>query len=149
MLETLSREDALLVLEDHQSRSTHAGKVDDPEAQSLGYNPVCGDRYDVFIRMTGSRIEAVRYHGFGCVISRASASMMARTLEEMTSDDAITAIDGFRRAMRENGAMPDEIDPDVGALLGVREHPSRLKCVLLPWHTAAAALRGEAQATTE
>ena len=148
-MEVLSRDDALAVLEDHQSRTHHTGQMDAPDAHALGYNPVCGDRYDVYIRMKDSRIEAVQYHGFGCVISKASASMMARTLSGIDTGSAERVIKAFRAAMLEGNDLPDTIDPDASALMGVRNHPSRLKCVLLPWHTATAALRGESEATTE
>ncbi len=149
VMATLSREDALAVLDDHQSRTHHTGQMESPDARSLGYNPICGDRYEVFIKVQESQIEAVRFHGFGCVISKASASMMAQTIEGMELQSAKTAIEEFRAAMLNGSRFPEGIEPDVYALVGVREHPSRLMCVLLPWQTAAAALRGESQTTTE
>jgi nitrogen fixation NifU-like protein len=39
---------------------------------------------------------------------------------------------------------------DLGVLAGVREHPVRIKCATLPWHTMYAALKGaEKPVTTE
>lgn len=146
---SLSRDDALAILEDHNGRTARFGKMEDPDAAATGYNPVCGDRYRVFLRMDGERIVTVRFHGFGCVLSRASASMMARTLEEATREEARMRIEGVRSALLEGSPLPAGIDPDALALSGVRAHSSRLKCVLLPWQAALAALAGKELVTTE
>ena len=144
----MPREEAMAILEDHNTRGTHAGKMLLPDAQALGYNPVCGDRYEIFLRRESGRIREVKFHGFGCVISRASASMMAETIEGLTDSDARRCIHSLHAAVVEGTDLHGLTD-DVRALLGVREHPSRLKCVLLPWQAASAALRGEAVASTE
>ncbi len=144
----LSRDEAMDILEDHSKREDHFARNPEADLQARGYNPVCGDRYDVFLVMEGDRIEEVRFHGFGCVISRASASIMAMTLEGRSRSHAFERIESLRRAVLE-GEPPDGLPFDVQALLGVREHPSRIKCVLLPWQAAAAALNGETAATTE
>jgi nitrogen fixation NifU-like protein len=50
--------------------------------------------------------------------------------------------------------MVTEEGADTGALgklaifAGVREFPSRIKCATLPWHTAHAALVGQAEPVT-
>ncbi len=144
----LPREEAMAILEDHNARASHTGKMMLPDAQAVGYNPVCGDRYEVFLRREAGRIKEVRFHGFGCVISRASASMMAEIIEGLTEKDARRCIHSLHAAVVEGAELHGMTD-EVRALLGVREHPSRVKCVLLPWQAASAALRGESTASTE
>lgn len=145
----LSREDALAILQDHNGRTRQFEKMEGPDVAATGYNPVCGDRYRVFMRLNGARITDVRFHGFGCVLSRASASMMARSLEASGRNEAMEMIDGLRHAVLDGLPLPAGIDPDAHVLCGVRNHPSRIKCVLLPWHAASAALADRGVATTE
>ena len=144
----LTRDEAMAVLEDHNRRTTHFGEVLDADVHAQGYNPSCGDRYDVFLDLSGSRVERVRFHGFGCVISRASASIMSLALEGCTDDEALGRIGQLRAAVMEGDDLKD-LPFDAHALMGVREHPSRIKCVLLPWQAAKAALTGERHASTE
>ena len=148
-MDVLTRDETIAVLEDHASRQQHTGKMDQPNARALGYNPACGDRYEVFIRLIDGRLNEVRYHGFGCVISKASASMMARSLEGHSEENALALIDGVRAAVMEGAELPGGVDNDISVLMGAREHPSRIKCVLLPWQSAFAALSGTETATTE
>lgn len=145
----LSREDALAILEDHNARTAHFGEMEDADIAATGYNPVCGDRYRVFMRIDGERIRSVRFHGFGCVLSRASASMMARTLEGEERQEAEGRIAGVRHALLGDAPLPTVVDPDIQALAGVQSHSTRLKCVLLPWQAASAALAGKQLVTTE
>jgi len=144
----LTRDEAMAILEDHNRRSTHVGECVDGDAHARGYNPSCGDRYDVFMRFADDVVKRVRFHGFGCVISRASASIMAVALEDCTVDHALERIDGMRAAVLEGSGIGD-LPFDAHALLGVRDHPSRIKCVLLPWRAAEAALKGEGRVSTE
>ena len=144
----LTREEAMAILEDHNRRETHFGEPEGAGTHALGYNPSCGDRYDVFLSLEEGRIEQVRFHGFGCVISRASASMMAEALDGNVREEALRRIDQLRAAVLGSRPITD-LPFDTHALLGVRDHPSRVKCVLLPWQAAAAALKGKAGVSTE
>jgi|GEM_PF-4878939 len=71
-------EDYRAIIEDHDGRPHHFGKMDRPDRSATGYNPVCGDRYAVFICMDEDSIEEVRFEGFGCALSKASSSMRRR-----------------------------------------------------------------------
>src|SRR5271156_5128241 len=39
-----------------------------------GYNPLCGDRFTVYLTLDGEKIQDVSFEGSGCAISKASAS---------------------------------------------------------------------------
>ena len=43
-----------------------------------GYNPLCGDRFTVYVEMDGDSIRDIGFQGAGCAISKASASMMTQ-----------------------------------------------------------------------
>ncbi len=144
---SLSREDAMAVLSDHNERMEHFGQMDLSDGDAVGYNPICGDRYHVFVRVAARSIEKIQFHGYGCVLSRASASMMAGSLASVKLAAAIELVDQTTAAIVNGTAPPNQVDGDLIALMHVHEHPSRLKCVLLPWQAASRAIRNASMDT--
>lgn len=133
--------DLQAILEDHNGRSGHFGVMEAPDCHALGYNPVCGDRYDVYVRMDDSGIVSdVMFHGFGCVISRASASIMAESLPGQTREAACRHINAVVAVLEGHPDSRQTMHPDLVALTGVRKYPLRMKCVLLAWNAARTAL---------
>lgn len=139
----LDENDLEAILEDHNGRMARFGVMDAPDRHALGYNPVCGDRYDVFVRLSddAGTIESVHFHGFGCVISRASASIMAESLIGLSPDSAADHIETVVQVLEGSLEDLDGLHADLIALVGVRRYPMRMKCVLLAWNAARAALR--------
>lgn len=139
----LDEHDLQAILEDHNGRMARFGVMEDPDGHALGYNPVCGDRYDVFVRLSADAgtIESVHFHGFGCVISRASASIMSESLAGMSPATAADRIGRVIRVLEGRLNSRDGMHADLVALVGVRKYPMRMKCVLLAWNAAREALR--------
>ena len=52
-----------------------------PTASAEGFNPLCGDRLTLYVRLDGDRISDVSLRGQGCAISVASASLMTESRE--------------------------------------------------------------------
>src|SRR4029078_2577538 len=57
-----------------------------------GHNPLCGDRFTVFVRVTRNAVDDVSFQGSGCAIATASASLMTERLHRCT----VSAADGIR-----------------------------------------------------
>lgn len=136
-------QDAIL----RHSRHPHNEGILDPRThEAEGLNPLCGDRIVVHVRRAEERIEAVRFTGAGCAISRASASIMTEAVQGLDG----TALDAKIRQVLEMLAGKDDLatDPsasgDLAALLGVRRFPARIKCAALAWRTLVAAVNGSA-----
>jgi len=114
-----------------------------------GFNPLCGDRFTVYITMDGDAIRDISFQGSGCAISKASASMMTQVVKGKSAADAEKLFDSFHRlctGQHTNG------DADLGKLTvfsGVSGYPARVKCATLAWHTLQAALEGRQETTTE
>lgn len=112
------------------------------EAQSHQVNPTCGDEITLGVRLEGDRIEEIRWHGNGCTISQASASLLAGIVGGMTTHDAHSLLDEFRVVMRSRGQR--ELDEsrfgDAVALNGVSRYVGRVKCAMLAWTTLEQAL---------
>jgi nitrogen fixation protein NifU and related proteins len=137
------------VILDHNRRPRNFGVLENATHHAEGYNPLCGDRLKLFLKLDGDVITDVRFEGSGCAISKASASLMTDSLK---GRDVATARSLFDRFHRMVTTPPDREVDDLGklsALAGVREFPVRVKCASLAWHTLKAALDRAEKTTTE
>jgi nitrogen fixation NifU-like protein len=137
------------VILDHNRRPRNFRVLDEPTHHAEGYNPLCGDRLNLFLRLDGPMIADIGFQGSGCAISKASASLMTDSLKGRPVDEARALFDRFHRMVT---TPPDVEVEDMGklsALAGVREFPVRIKCASLAWHTLKAALDRAVTATTE
>ena len=137
------------VILDHNRRPRNFRTLGDASHRAEGYNPLCGDRLTLYLKIDGGIIRDAAFEGSGCAISKASASLMTDALKGRTTADAEALFQRFHRMVT---TPPGEDVEDLGklsALAGVREFPVRVKCASLAWHTLKAAMDREAQATTE
>jgi len=139
------------VILDHNRRPRNWGAVEAPDRQADGYNPLCGDKLRLTLRMDADRIAEVKFECAGCAISKASASMMTDLVKGKTIAEAEDLVDKLQTMVTAPVDAPEE-DAALGKLAvlsGVREFPARVKCATLAWHTLRAALEGEGIASTE
>jgi nitrogen fixation NifU-like protein len=131
------------VILDHNRRPRNFRAIDDATRRQEGYNPLCGDRLTLYVKLDGNRIGDVAFQGSGCAISKASASLMTEALKGKTMDEARALFERFHDMVT---SSPDSEIPDLGklaVLAGVREFPTRVKCASLAWHTLNAAVAGD------
>jgi nitrogen fixation protein NifU and related proteins len=130
---------------DHYKRPRNFGELPGADRKAEGYNPLCGDRETVYLKLDGDVLKEVRFRGTGCAISTASASLMTDSVRGKTRDEAEALFEKFHELI--TGEPSGRTDgPPLGKLevfSGVREYPVRIKCATLPWHTLKAALNGE------
>ena len=137
------------VILDHNRRPHNFRVIDGATAKQEGYNPLCGDRLTLYLKVEGDTIADVSFEGAGCAISKASASMMTDALKGRTVTEAGALFDRFHRMVT---TPPDQAVEDMGklsSLAGVREFPVRVKCASLAWHTLKAAMKGAPLTSTE
>ena len=137
------------VILDHNKRPRNFHALDEPSHTAEGYNPLCGDRLHLYVKVEGDVITDVGFEGSGCAISKASASLMTDAIKGRTVEEARQLFERFHRMVT---TPPDVAVEDMGklsALAGVREFPVRVKCASLAWHTLKAALEREAIASSE
>jgi nitrogen fixation NifU-like protein len=140
------------VILDHNKTPRNFREIAGADHSAEGFNPLCGDKLTLYLKLEDGVIRDIGFQGSGCAISKASASMMTAELKGKTAQEAE---DLFARFHKMVTAETDEgIDPlELGKLAvfqGVREFPMRVKCASLAWHTLRAALSGtEKTVTTE
>ena len=144
------------VILDHSRSPRNFGRPKQPTCQAEGYNPMCGDALRVFLVVDDRDvIEDAAFEGKGCAISVASASLMTEILKGKTVAQAERLFDAFHRLCTSADPDPDVPDGEADPLerlqvfSGVRAFPIRVKCATLAWHAMKAALKGEAEASSE
>lgn len=117
-----------------------------------GYNPLCGDRFTIYLKLDGERVMDVAFQGKGCAVSTASASIMTQMLRGKTRAEAEQIFGLFHDLLMgklDVDRQGDALDKLI-AFKDVPKYPVRVKCATLPWHTFKAALEGkDAPVSTE
>ena len=123
---------------EHYKNPRHYQLLDGPDLRSEGFNPFCGDRVILTVRLDSSgRISGVGFTGQGCAISQASASMMTEVLMGQTLEEARATVGRVKAMLQGKKLSGEEKDAlkDLVILEGVKRFPVRIKCALLAWST--------------
>lgn len=102
---------------DHYRFSAYRGKLIKPDFSSGQFNPTCGDQVSFEGKISDGIIIEVAFEGSGCVISQATASMVAELVKGKSIDYAL--------------ALNSQ---DILVLICMDLGPTRLKCALLSLH---------------
>ncbi len=135
------------IILDHHKNPRNYGVIAAPTHRAEGYNPLCGDKVELFLCVNNERIESIQFEAACCAICKASASMMTELLEGKTiSESAILLqrvderLDSSVPEKEVTSIYSDSSPCDLDALLGVRAFKSRIRCAELPWRTYESAL---------
>ena len=140
------------VILDHSKRPRNLHGMPEANRKADGYNPLCGDRATVYLKVEGDMVSDVSFEGSGCSISTASASMMTDALKGKTVAEAKALFERFHELVTADPSKAAAASAELGKLAvfaGVHEFPVRVKCASLAWHTMKAALEGGDKASTE
>lgn len=106
---------------DHFRRPRNYGALTDPDISYESFNPLCGDRIRIELKIENKSVKDVRFKGDGCAISIAAASLLTEIL--LNTD-------------------PDKISDDqLIAALESDIKPARIQCALLPLEALRAGLK--------
>ena len=124
---------------DHNKTPRNFHRMEDATAHAEGRNPLCGDQFEIWLRLDGEVIADVSFLGQGCAISKASASMMTQAIKGKTVAEAQALFDQFHGVVAgsESGKLPSKLE----VFRGVRAFPIRVKCATLSWHAMKEALK--------
>ena len=106
---------------DHFRHPRNYGALADADVGYESFNPLCGDRIRIELKIENRSVKDVRFRGDGCAISIAAASLLTELIlatgAESISDDQLIA------------ALESDIKP------------ARVQCALLPLEALRAALQ--------
>ena len=125
-----------LIME-HSMNSEHRKNIDCPTCSLLGHNPNCGDEIKIDVVVNNGIIEDMAFCGHGCAISQSSTSIMMDTLIGKSVEEAKNIIQTFIKMIKREELTKEqkELLKDSAIFENISNMPSRVKCVLLSWHT--------------
>jgi nitrogen fixation protein NifU and related proteins len=112
---------------DHYKNPRNFGTLEPHDLEWLDHNPLCGDELGVHVVVEDGKVADLRFHGQGCAISQAAASI--------SSDELI----GMEIADVERLGADWVIEQ-----LGIAISPTRRKCALLSLKVMRGATSGDA-----
>lgn len=127
---------------DHGRCPRHFHTMPEANRQAQGFNQLCGDSLTLYLKVEDHKISAISFHGSGCAISIASASLMSEVVQGKTIAEAEALFQIFHQLLTGEVPSPEKIAhlEKLAVFSGVRAYPVRIKCASLAWHTLLAAL---------
>ena len=135
-----------VILENSQNPHNY-GKVPDFNHETTVYNPSCGDKLHLTLKLENDQISKIAFEGEGCTISKASASLMTQLVKGESKDEAIRLSKLFSDLAMGKEHSSDEIAElkDAQILTNIMEFPARIKCATLAWWGLDRMLLGESE----
>jgi len=137
------------VILDHIKNARNFRSLPDADRKTHGINPLCGDTFNVYVRLDGDKVLEAAFECECCGISMASASIMTEAVKGRSVTEAKALYRHFEKLMRgqAGGSEAPVGAAEVAMLELIADFPSRVNCALLGWHTLDAALDGRETAT--
>ncbi len=143
MMNKFSQETQLKALLDRAKKPRYRGKTETIDRSSCLHSPYCGDIIELSIQLNPSEeiIEDIRFEGESCLISTASADLMAETLIGKTTEQALSIAESFLQMMKGGKSFSQE-NKNFRKLNSMQAitNPLRIKCTKLAWYTLKQAL---------
>lgn len=109
---------------DHFRHPRNYGELPAADISYESFNPLCGDRIRILVKLNDRIVQDARFKGDGCAISVAAASLLTEMIRSANLEDL--------------SSLPDEL------LISALEsdiQPARLQCALLPLEALRAGMK--------
>ncbi len=117
----------------HNNDPYHYAKKETATYLLEAYNPLCGDKFKVFLEVEDNVITSIHFHGYGCAISKASTSVMVQSMEGKSIEESVQICSEFLHTLHHEVANNEDNRADFEAFAAAREFPGRMKCASLSW----------------
>ncbi|MCC6446372.1 MAG: iron-sulfur cluster assembly scaffold protein [Armatimonadetes bacterium] len=78
---------------EHFKSPHNCGEMSEPDGVGEAFNPLCGDRMRLYLRVEGESIRQAAFQAEGCAAAIAAASMTTLLVEGKTLDEALSIRD--------------------------------------------------------
>ena len=121
-------------------KTDHTAWLKNAHCKATASNPLCGDRISVELELAGEVIKSMAYQVRGCLLCKASSSILAERASGMGFDELknmSSRLDGALKALSDD---PESFPEGYGLFFPVRLHKSRHSCVMLPFEAVIQAV---------
>ena len=121
---------------DHRRNPRNSDKLDNATINGDSVNPFCGDEIHLQVDLDADgRVERVGLQSEGCSINQAAGSMLTEAVVGKSLYEIDHLVQTFKLMMQGDSDAETRLsdENDLKSLIGVRNYPVRIKCVLLSW----------------
>jgi NifU-like protein involved in Fe-S cluster formation len=122
------------------AEATGRGRLESPSGRAFLDNPLCGDCVEMQVLLADGRIRALAHEVKGCLLCRAAASAIGKRAPGAALSDIERIGAQVAAMLREGSPAPAGWD-ELAVFAPVHGHPSRYRCVQLPFEALAAAMQ--------
>lgn len=122
------------VIRQHNTNPYHFKKIENSSNTVEASNPICGDTFTIYLDLESNCIKSIYFHGYGCAVSMASASVLSKTLEGKSVSQALNLCNIFLGVIQQK-SMLNNVPDEFNAFSVVSEFPERYECATLVWTT--------------
>ncbi len=126
----------------HSKEPVHFEKNEAATYVLEAYNPLCGDKFQLFFELQDGKVSQLSFHGYGCAISKASASVLVKKIEGRPAEECLALCREFLASLQ-GEEEPESTDEELAAFTAARAFPGRMKCATLSWEEMSAFLEEE------
>ena len=136
------------IILEHGKSPRNFGKCDGYNHEAKGYNPLCGDQVQVYLKLNEKqKVEELTFEGSGCAISMASTSIMTELVKGKSFNSTKSIVNEFLNMIKsgleiKTKDLTEDQKTKIMSLSGVKQYPMRVKCATLSWHTLISAMYG-------
>ncbi|MCA6073485.1 iron-sulfur cluster assembly scaffold protein [Fulvivirga sedimenti] len=98
----------------------------------LASNPLCGDKFNLYIDSIGHKVNYAGFYGIGCALSKASTSILMQNIENQDIETVRNLCRDFLSATSGESDLEWE-DPEIKMLVELKNHGGRMDCIRLSW----------------
>ena len=118
----------------HNKQPVSYGKQENAAIVLEANNPLCGDRFKLYFEIENGIIKDLGFHGFGCAVSKASASVMVSKLNLQMIQESKRSVNSFLEMFEKQKELKSVlIDDEFIPFQAARDFPGRIKCATLVW----------------
>lgn len=130
------------IITEYANEARKRRALEAPDVTMRGVNPSCGDDITLDLEIDDGIIKKAGLSGDGCVISEASAGIMADMVEGKSLKEAQRLAKLFLSMVRGEATDEKELSEleDALAFQNISKMPARTKCAVLAWHTLEEAI---------
>lgn len=122
------------VILDHGRSPRHFHEIVDATNTAEGFNPLCGDKYKIYLKLSADKIVDAAFTGHGCAISMAATSLL---IEDIIGKDILYLEQLSNKYLDLLTEKENNSAANLGKLAvmqGVTKYPMRIKCATLGCH---------------
>ena len=118
------------VIMQHNNEPFHFEKRATAQHVLEAYNPLCGDKFKLFLDIENGVVTQATFHGYGCAISKASTSVLMKHIQGQPLSKIADLVSDYFKIIENTSENTDE---ELTAFAAAKDFPGRIKCATLAW----------------